>query len=181
MTLLPPNASQLERALESAISRFADLPVSLRALVRPDTCPIELLPYLAWALSIDSWSSEWPEEVKRARVRYAIDIQRRKGTAESVRTVVESFGGAVALREWWQTNPPGQPHTFQLVVSLSGAGGAPASAEFAEAVIAEVRRTKPVRSHFTYTQGINFARPIGVIGAARPAIFARLQLQSPAA
>lgn len=180
-SLLPPNASVIERGIEAATARMAELPVPLRQLVNPDECPLELLPYLAWALSIDSWSSSWPDNVKRARVRRAIEIQRHKGTAESVRTVVQSFGGAVALREWWQTEPRGDPHTFQLVVTLSGADGAPASAEFADAVIAEVRRTKPVRSHFTYTQGINFARPLGVIGAARPAIFARLQLQAPAA
>lgn len=180
-SLLPPNASALERGIEAAAARAAALPVPLRELVSPDECPLELLPYLAWALSIDSWSSSWPEGVKRARVRRAIEIQRRKGTAESVRTVVQSFGGAVALREWWQMEPRGDPHTFQLMVTLSGAGGEPASAEFADAVIAEVRRTKPVRSHFIYAQGINFARPLGLIGAVRPAIFARLQLHAPAA
>ena len=42
------------------------------------------------------------------------------------------------------------------------------------AVIAEVRRTKPVRSHFTYTQGLAFARPLGVIAAARPVVALRL-------
>lgn len=180
-SLLPPNASRLERAIEQLMSRIAELPVPLPQLVSPDACPLPLLPYLAWALSIDSWSSDWPEPVKRARVRRAIEIQRRKGTAESVRAVVESFGGAVALREWWQTVPRGAPHTFSLSVSLSGEGGTEASAAFADAVIAEVRRTKPVRSQFTYTQGVNVSRMLGVAGAARPAIFARLQLEAPAA
>ncbi|MDH4743153.1 phage tail protein I [Sphingomonas sp. CBMAI 2297] len=180
-SLLPPNATKLERAIETAMARLADLPVPLRQLVSPDHCPLDLLPYLAWALSIDSWSSDWPEPVKRARVRRAIEIQRRKGTAESVRAVVESFGGAVALREWWQTTPRGEPHTFNLAVTLSGAGGTEASAAFADAVIAEVRRTKPVRSHFTYTQGVSFARKVGIVAAARPAIFARLSLDAPAA
>jgi phage tail P2-like protein len=181
MTLLPPNASPLERAVEQATTSFADLPVPLRELWNPDTCPVGLLPYLAWALSIDAWSSDWPERIKRARVRQAMAIARRKGTAESVRAVVESFGGAVALREWWQTEPKGVPHTFSLAVTLSGEGGTEASAAFADAVIAEVRRTKPVRSHFTYTQGISLARKIAVVGAVRPAIFARLSLDAPAA
>lgn len=180
-SLLPPNASKLSRAVEAATARFADLPVPIRKLVDPDLCPIEHLPYLAWALSIDAWSSDWPEAVKRARVRYAIEIQRRKGTSESVRTVVQSFGGAVALREWWQTTPRGEPHTFSLVVTLTGEGGMPASAAFAEAVIDEVRRTKPVRSHFTYTQGVSFARPIGIIAVARPALFVRLPMHAAAA
>ena len=181
MTLLPPNASPLERAVEQATASFADLPVPLRELWNPDTCPVGLLPYLAWALSIDAWSSDWPEAIKRARVRQAMAIQRRKGTAESVRAVVESFGGAVALREWWQMEPRGLPHTFQLAVTLNGEGGAPASAAFTDAVIAEVRRTKPVRSHFTYALGANLAGSIGLVSAARPVLAVRLPLVAAAA
>jgi phage tail P2-like protein len=181
-SILPPNATRIQRALEGTLAAIvADIPIPLRDLASPDRCPIALLPYLAWSLSIDSWSSDWPEQVKRARVRRAIEIQRRKGTAQSVRAVVESFGGAVALREWWQMEPRGVPHTFSLSVTLAGEGGTEASAAFADAVIAEVRRTKPVRSQFTYTQGVNVARALGVAGAVRPAIFARLQLEAPAA
>ncbi len=180
-SLLPPNASALERAIEQATARMTELPVPLRQLVNPDTCPIDLLPYLAWALSLDSWSSDWPDQVKRTRVRRAMEIARSKGTAESVRAVVESFGGGVALREWWQMTPPGEPYTFELIVTLTGAGGTPASAAFADAVINEVRRTKPVRSHFTFTQGVSLSGQVGVIAAARPTTFRRLQVQAPAA
>lgn len=157
------------------------LPVPLRSLWNPSTCPVDLLPYLAWALSIDSWSSDWPAGVKRERVRQAIAIQRRKGTSESVRNVVQSFGGAVALREWWQMDPPGDPHTFSLVLNLSDAAGAIATAEYVDQVIAEVARTKPARSHFTFTQGLSAAGAIGVIGVARPITYARLALDAPAA
>lgn len=174
-SLLPPNASALERALEAATARLGDLPVPLRSLIDPDRCPLPLLPYLAWAVSIDAWSSDWPEPVKRARVRRAIEIQRRKGTAASVRAVVESFGGAVALREWWQLTPPGPPHSFTMAVELSGNDGAPATAAFADAVISEVRRTKPVRSSFTFTQGLRFTGTAGLIAVARPVLFTRLQ------
>lgn len=176
MTLLPRNASELERALEASMARLADVPVPLRDLWNPDTCPVELLPYLAWALSIDSWSSAWSETVKRARVRQALAIQRRKGTSSSVRDVIESFGGVVAIREWWQMEPPGEPHTFSLVLNVTDEQGAPADAGYVDAVIAEVYRTKPVRSHFTFSQALNASAPVGVIGAARPAAFVRLSL-----
>ncbi|WP_294257203.1 phage tail protein I [uncultured Sphingomonas sp.] len=173
-SLLPPNVTALERAIEAATARVGDLPVPLRDLINPDTCPLPLLPFLAWAVSIDAWSSDWPEAVKRTRVRRAIEIQRHKGTASSVRAVVESFGGAVALREWWQLDPPGPPHTFTLAVELSGGDGAPATAAFADAVINEVRRTKPVRSHFSFSQGLRFTGATGLVAVARPAIFTRL-------
>lgn len=174
MTLLPPNATPLERATEATMARLADVPVPLRALFDPDTCPLDTLPYLAWALSIDTWSSDWPEEIKRARVRHAITIQRRKGTAQSVRDVVASFGGEVALREWWQQEPRGAPHTFDLLLDLNGRSGAVATAAFVDQVVAEVRRTKPVRSHFTFSQAIEADAALALTAAARPAVFRRL-------
>lgn len=181
MSLLPPNATPLERGIEGAMARFADVPVPLRRLYDPDNCPVELLPYLAWALSIDTWSSDWPEAIKRARVRGAIAIQRRKGTARSVRDVVQSFGGAVALREWWQQDPPADPHTFSLLLNVNGRTGALATAAFVDQVVEEVIRTKPVRSHFTFSQAINAGAGLAAVAAARPAVFARLALSAPPA
>lgn len=174
MSLLPPNASTLERAAELLASvRLDDIAVPLRSLWSPQDCPEALLPWLAWALSIDSWSSDWPVNVRRARVANAIAIQRRKGTAGSVTDVVASFGGVVALREWFELDPPGDPHTFQLELSLGGGSGPPSDA-FIDAVIAEVRRTKPVRSHFTFNSGELALGAIGLLGVARPQVYARL-------
>ncbi|HEY0626687.1 MAG TPA: phage tail protein I [Allosphingosinicella sp.] len=176
--LLPPNATSLERAIEDSTARLADLPVPLRRLWDPVTCPEELLPYLAWALSIDTWSSSWPIGIRRARVAAAIAIQRRKGTASSVREVIESFGGSVALREWWQQDPPGDPHTFSLVLNFGNGEAVPA--EYVDQVIQEVARTKPARAHFTFTQGLQASGRIGLIGAARAMAFLRLQAAAPA-
>ncbi|CAL4868214.1 hypothetical protein MMA231_02489 [Asticcacaulis sp. MM231] len=53
MSVLPPNASHLERALEAAIQTPA-LPVPIRDLWSPDRCPVQYLPWLARALSIDT-------------------------------------------------------------------------------------------------------------------------------
>lgn len=175
-TLLPPSAAPGTRALAGALARISDVPVPLRQLWNPYTCPLALLPWLAWALSIDAWKSYWPESVKRERVAQAIAIQRHKGTAESVRAVVQSFGGAVQLREWWQQSPAGTPHTFELWLTLTGAGGTTATADYVDDVIAEVTRTKPVRSHFTFTQGSSAATKVGVFAVARPVIYRRLAM-----
>lgn len=177
-SLLPPTATAAERALEGATARIGSVATPLRNLWNPDTCPTELLPWLAWALSLDSWRSYWPEHIKRARIRAAIEIQRRKGTAASVRDVVVAFGGAVSTREWWQQTPKGTPHTFELSMTLSGTGGQEATAEFVNDVIAEVTRTKPVRSHFTFTQGLQAVASIYVGGGARVAIYRRLQFDA---
>lgn len=180
LSLLPPGSTPLEKALEKAAAGLLDIPAPVRSVWSPDECPVDLLPWLAWGLSLDNWSTDWPESIKRARVRKAIPIARQKGTAASVRAVVASFGGSVAIREWWQTAPMGDPYTFSLVLNLDQEG-APASAAFVDQVIAEVSRAKPVRSHFTFTQGITAKAGVGLVAAVRPTIHARLFCTAPAA
>lgn len=177
-SLLPPNASPLERAVEAADAAILSM-VMLHGLLKdPWLCPEKFLPWLAWELSLDTWNSDWPLHIKRQRIASAIDIQRHKGTAGSVREVIESFGGSVVIREWWEQTPLGVPHTFELLLILSGRPGAQVSAKYVEDVIAEVNRTKPVRSHFTFTQGAEFEGRIGFVGAIRPAVYRRLQIIS---
>ena len=179
-TLLPPNASPLERAVAAAEMGILRM-VMLHALLKdPHRCPEKFLPWLAWELSLDTWDSAWPLHIKRQRIASAIDIQRHKGTAGSVRNVIESFGGSVVIREWWEMDPPGRPHSFELLLILSGRPGVQASAKYVEDVISEVNRTKPVRSHFTFTQGAEFEGQIGLVGAIRPAVYRRLQLTTEA-
>lgn len=179
-SLLPPNATPVERALELITSRLDEIRVPLRDLWSAERCPLELLPWLAYALSIDSWNSDWSEQIKRSVVAQAIAIQRIKGTAASVHRVVQARGGQIAIREAWQMDPPGRPHTFELVLTLSGADGAPATARYVDDVIAEVARTKPARSHFTFTQGLAAESAVGLAAAARPAAYARLQFEEAA-
>lgn len=174
--LLPPNATAAERAIVDAI--VASIPVPLRDLWDADACPADLLPWLAWAQSIDAWKDYWPDHVKRALVRNAIAIQRMKGTSQSVRQVVESFGGQVVLREWWEQSPTGIPHTFDMTLTLAGEGGTEATAQFVDDVIAEVVRAKPVRSHFTFTQGLQASGQVGVLAAARAYVHRRMQFDA---
>lgn len=57
----------------------------LRALHDPDSIPIDKLPILAWALSVDIWDESWPDEKKRSVVRQSIRDHSIKGTIAGVR------------------------------------------------------------------------------------------------
>lgn len=173
-SLLPPNATETELSLEAATARLAALPVPLRDLWNPATCPAALLPWLAWALSIDTWSPDWPEPTKRARIALAIAIQRKKGTRAAIEAVVSVFGGAITIREWWQQTPPGTPHTFNVTLSLGSVNGAPAPAALIDDVVEEIRRAKPARSHFDFLLGIDAVAREALVAIARPAVFIRL-------
>lgn len=179
-SILPPNATSIERALEALTRRLDDIPVPLRDLVNVETCPDRFLPWLAFTRSVDSWNPGWSARVKRNLIAASIDLHRRKGSAGSVRDVVRAFGGQIALREWWQMDPPGPPHTFDMVLTLTGDDGATASQTFIDEVIDEVARTKPARAWFTVTQGFAASGGLALAAAARPAIFRRLQLSEAA-
>ncbi|WP_205849209.1 phage tail protein I [Natronospirillum operosum] len=174
-TLLPANTTLHQRAMEQAAKRISDVPVPIRDVWSPDSCPVELLPWLAWALSLDTWSDTWPEAVQRNQIRQAVRIHRRKGTSQSVREVVSSFGAGLALQEWWQKDPIGVPYTFDIILTVGA--GVPATAKYQEDIIDEVRRTRPRRSRFTFIAGVSAEGSMGLLGVLRVAVFHRLQLQ----
>lgn len=177
--LLPPNATKLERAIATATARFVDIHPMHRDVWDPDRCPVDLLPWLAWANSLDDWNALWPENVKRARIRSAIEIHRKKGTIGSIHRVVSSFGGALSIRESFEQQPRGVPHTFDMTLTVADAGdGYTNTAGYVDDVIAAVVRAKPVRSHFTFTQGLSAVGGIGMLSAGRAAVWRRIELTS---
>ncbi|OSN07207.1 phage tail protein I [Lonsdalea britannica] len=119
-SLLPPSATDTEIRLAEARSGLSALDVPLRDIWNPDTCPVSLLPYLAWARSVDRWEESWPESVKRQVVKDAFYIHRCKGTISAIRRVVEPFGFLIRVIEWWQTDE--EPGTFRLDIGVQEQG-----------------------------------------------------------
>ncbi|KWA08412.1 phage tail protein [Burkholderia territorii] len=175
--LLPPNATPLMRAIAAANARLGDIDVPIRDLMNPDAIRLDLLPWLAWHLGVVTWREDWPEHVKRARVKAAIPIARKNGTAAAVREVVESFGGNIILREWFEQSPPGKPYTFDLVMTVAAQDGTPPTAAYIADILAEVDRAKPVRAHYTFTQGFSMRGKQGIGAGASAAVHCRLTLK----
>lgn len=173
-SLLPPDATALERALESAALRVTAIDVPVQTLVDPVAIPAHVLPFLAWHLSVDRWESDWSEATKRDAVVGAIAAQRRKGTPAAVEDVLASFDDLLELVEWHRATPRAAPHTFEVRLPLDGKGGARATGAFAEAIFREVARVKPARSHGTLLQMAATAGIAQVLGATVTAGFARL-------
>jgi phage tail P2-like protein len=119
-SLLPLNSTPLERGIEATFAETTLIP--LRTLYNPDTCPVHLLPHLAWAWSVDRWDPAWPEPVKRAAIKASFYIHKHKGTIGALRRVVEPLGYLIEVLEWWQTKPEGVPGTFALKVGVLDTG-----------------------------------------------------------
>jgi phage tail P2-like protein len=173
--LLPPNATPLLSALATVSARVGDIEMPLAQLWDPQACPMPILPWLAWALSVDTWDADWTDDIKREAVALSIAEHRRKGTRFAVETVLGRFDQLAAIVEWHETMPRGAPHTFEVIlpmVTAPGAapGGTRASAAFAEQVIREISRTKPLREHFQFVQQVTVAGLIGVQSVARVAV-----------
>ncbi|MEB3437904.1 phage tail protein I [Pseudomonas sp. A2] len=113
-SLLPGNASDLERRAAEALAEISRVPIPLPDLLNPDRCPESLLPYLAWAFSVDRWHADWPAETKRKAIKDAYFVHAHKGTIGAVRRVVETLGYELDISEWWQQQPLGTPGTFSI-------------------------------------------------------------------
>ncbi|AXF77451.1 phage tail protein I [Erwinia tracheiphila] len=118
--ILPPSSSDFMRCTTQATERLTDIPVDLRKLWNTKDCPVDLLPYLAWALSVDRWDKNWPEQTKRQVTEMAWLVHRQKGTITALRRVVEPFGYLLRVIEWWQSGE--EPGTFRLEIGVQEQG-----------------------------------------------------------
>lgn len=94
-TILPSNATALERAMAQVSARLLDIPVPIRELWDVDTCPVEFLPHLAAAWSVDFWNPDWDEAKKRSMIRNAVKHHRLKGTLAGISAYAEIAGAEV--------------------------------------------------------------------------------------
>lgn len=54
------------------------MPVPIRETWSPDTCPPNLLAWLAWAFSVDQWGNNWTDAQKRELIKRSVEIYRTK-------------------------------------------------------------------------------------------------------
>ncbi|QPO19607.1 phage tail protein I [Pseudomonas sp. Y39-6] len=144
--LLPGNSTLLERQAAQALAQIQRVLIPLRQLCNPDTCPLEILPYLAWAFSVDRWDSKWTEAAKRSAIRSSHFIHSRKGTIGALRRVVEPLGYLIEVLEWWQTNPLGVPGTFAIKVGVLETG---ITEEMYQELTWLIDDARPVTRHLT--------------------------------
>ena len=143
--LLPINATVQERAISTGMSR--EVPVVVREMWNPDTCPAALLPWLAWALSVDQWNPSWTDEQKRGAIKASTLVHQQKGTVGALRSALSAIGYDVELKEWFQMDPLGDPYTFALNIDVNQVG-IPLESDH-KSIEAVAQSTKNLRSHLT--------------------------------
>ena len=175
MTILPPNATALERGLdqvEEARLDAIDLPID--DLWNPDRCPASLLPWLAWGISIDIWDTNWTEAQKRNAIASAIEDQRRKGTRASLRTVLDRFDPLIEIVEWFEDRGTLDPHTFRLELPLRTISDVEYDKDLVVALLRDIGMVKPLRSHMFAVHRMRAQAYAGLLGGGHEAGHVRL-------
>ncbi|GHE88265.1 hypothetical protein GCM10016455_05500 [Aliiroseovarius zhejiangensis] len=155
-TLLPPNATPLERAIEEAAALdHRGLVDTVQSIGSTEDCPASALPFHAWAASVEDWNAGWSEDTKRAVVASSIRVHRRKGTLGAVRAAVKAagYGNAVVVEGV-------NPAVFDGSISYDGAepyGGALHWASY------RVYMARPI----TIEQGAELQRILNTVVPAR--------------
>ena len=147
--LLPYNATDQERALEETTARISDVSVIVREVWNPDTCPSSVLPWLAWAFSVDDWDTNWTDEQKRQVIKQSIYSQRIKGTIGAVTRQLAALGYQIQILEWFQQSPQGAPYTFDVYIT---ANQNPLTPNDFNKVLEVINTNKNLRSHLDKTQ-----------------------------
>ena len=167
--LLPPNATPLERALEQACGRIEDVPVPLRDLWDPERCPSVALPWLAWALSLDRWDPDWPDDVKRCAVMGSVEVHRRKGTLSAVERVLMDLGAVYEIEE----RPGGE--NFRMAIRIFNSGSLFSGA--VDEIRDQVDSAKRASVHYTLSLAAGAELTVPLAAAAAGVTVADLRLE----
>jgi phage tail P2-like protein len=164
---LIPNATPFERELEShAAQKYCRVNADIiRDLHDPMKCPLEFLPWLAYALSVDLWNDRWPEAIKRAVCANALEMHRHKGTHGGVMDALAALGVRPEIVYWHEMQPPGEPGTMDVTLwintILNPAADMIIGAEAVRDILEQLNRSKRASIHYKFTLAVE-ASPSGV-------------------
>jgi len=120
LDLLPDSATPFERELAGLSSALDDIdPEVIETIWDAWRCPSPLLPWLAWAVSVDVWDDGWAEPVKRQAIADSPDYHRIKGTVQAVNAALALAQRPTELTEWFDQVPPGRRGTARIFVETT--------------------------------------------------------------
>ena len=159
-SLLPINASKLLKNLEKSGLRISSLGAKNKDVLNPDKLEVDILPWLAWMVSVDNWSDNWPENIKREMIKNSISLHQIKGTKKAIKKALEIIGISGEIVEWWEASPRMTPHSFDITAYLNDNMNADADLiiglDTQRKLINLIENVKPARSHFNFKLGARF-------------------------
>lgn len=178
--LLPDSIAQDDNVRHSAealdkqlldMTSAVDLPSIYVSIDRLTSTQLDHVAY-GWDASV--WRDSWPVSMKRSMLKNVVREKRKKGTLRAVKDAVASIGSAATIKEWWQQEPKGTPHTFEIQATLGNIEGT-LDSEMQEDLFALIDDAKPVRSHYTFVLVRQLQGGMGVDGYLRPVAYSRIR------
>lgn len=156
--LVPSNHRLREHALAAVTHEaLGEIdPAAINSVWDAWRCPAPLLPFLAWALSVDLWDDAWDENTKRAAIADSPAYHRRKGTDGAVDDAAASLGRPVIMTDWHATRPEGRRGTFTVRIPLNE-GEDPAELV---ALLGKARRVISIAKPKSRAFSITFSREV---------------------
>jgi phage tail P2-like protein len=113
---LPPSASKMERVMEQVFwEELALIERDIRNFYDPYQCRVDLLPYLAWEMSVDYWDENWSEQTKRDVIAASNPIHTSKGTRYALDKSIESIrDDGLRVTEWFDDEANLAPGFFRV-------------------------------------------------------------------
>ena len=173
-SILPPNATYMERALEATIARTTDLDVAIGTLWNLDQMPSHLkpilLPYLAWSLGVEIWSDEMTIMQKEQMIRDYLVIRALRGTKAAIEKTYQALNVAVEIIEnpVSKRYPKGEPFKFKLKISSQ-----PIPLELKEEIRRLTDLLKPLRTNYFIDIEVTFLSNIALAMTGRITSVAR--------
>lgn len=131
----------LSKAVDKLMGETLQRRDTLRTWDKIDGLNEDELDALAWELDVDWYDSEGMDlEQKRATIKLAQQIKRKRGTKWSVERLISAYFGEGYVMEWFEMY--GEPYTFAALTTNEHTDAA-GFEKFMEAV----RAAKNVRSH----------------------------------
>ena len=181
-SLLPINASKLLKDLERSGLKISYLEAKNKDVLSPDKLGIDILPWLAWSLSIDSWSDDWSSDVKREMVKNSISLHRIKGTKKAIKQALDIVGVFGDIVEWWEVTPKMIPHSFNITTylndNLNENSDVIIDLDTQKKLINLIENVKPARSHFNFKLGVRFESQVSYVVSSRVRQFANFSFIS---
>lgn len=178
--LLPDSIAQDDNVKHSATALDKQLLDMTAAVDLPsiyvsiDKLTSTQLDHVAYGWDASVWRDSWPVALKRGVLKNVVREKRKKGTLRAVKDAVSSIGSAATIKEWWQQEPKGTPHTFEIRATLGNIDGT-LDAEMQEDLFALIDDAKPVRSHYTFVLVRQLQGGMGVDGYLRPVAYSRIR------
>lgn len=168
------NVKAAAEALDSklqAVSKEVDIPL---IYFRLNELSSEQLDHIAYAWDASVWRESWTLEIKRNVLNNVIREKRKRGTLGAVKAAIETIGSVTDVKEWWQENPKGVPHTFKITARINHYPGV-LDSELQEDLFALIDDAKPARSHYEFILSTRLSGSFGVCGVFRKLAYARVK------